>query len=494
MLIFYIILSIILLPIIAIPIRTEKETTKLPYLTMGLILINLILWFFTNKIVVQERMALNEINTRMLVIEQDYIQDLRKQEPDFFTSNSSLHLHDRFYKEVVLKSINGRYNEWTALYSELKTGIQNTFFHKFGFVPIHFSLIKMLTYMFLHANFLHVFFNMLFLWIVGCNLEDDWGWWGFLIVYVFSGITACGLHMLKFSQSSVPLVGASGAIAGIMGIFAVRYYKTKIKVLYIWLARLRRPLGTVMLYAGFILPFWFLQQVVGAKWAAESGTAYWAHIGGFIFGAMIAGSLKLIGLEEFQSPVSQAVRPLFQIDPKIPLVRQVKTALQTDPMNVQRQLFYARIFASRGQEKNAAVLYNLATDLILKSGDSNMLFSAYQDISGKGLLDRLSEKNLFYLAVGLEKNGRYQEAVDMYFLYSNRFPTGKAREKSLYRSYVLLRDRIQNEVHAEKALVYLKGEYPNSRFLSLQSKIPSASPGTETPSQGEPFGGLFVPA
>jgi membrane associated rhomboid family serine protease len=477
------------------PIRTEKETVKLPYLTMGLIVLNMVIWLFTNRIVMQERNELNAIQSRMYAIEESHVNQIVDGDPKYFYKHTPAEFHEQFYKKIVRNSRYGQFDEWAALYDAYKSRIGNTFFHRWGFIPDRFSFIKLLCSIFIHASFFHVFGNMLFLWCVGCNLEDDWGWLGFLVCYVLSGVTACGLHALKAPDGSVPCVGASGAIAGIMGIFLVKYYKVKIKFFYLWLLRFWRPWGYFTTYAGIVIPIWFAQQMIGANSGAGDGVGYWAHIGGFLFGAIAAGTIRLIGLDD--GPILTGVHQKtkvqqLRINPKIPLVRQAKQALQADPFNAQKFLFYARAFAARGNEKNAAALYNMGLDLILKSHESGSLNAAFREISTNGYLDRLSEKNCFRLACGLEKAGLFQEAASQFFFYATRFPEGKAREKSLYRAYVILRDSIGNSIQAHKALAYLMREYPETLLAQLQISQAQKKAELHSSVQPQPTSDLFI--
>jgi membrane associated rhomboid family serine protease len=454
------------------PIRTEKETVKLPYLTMGLILVNLAVWVITDKIVRSEYREIAELNGRMTAIMMPYLQELRERDPEYLQTTAPDELRRRYYDEVAKNSWRSEHEEWRALYEDFQTRLDNRFFMRWGFIPARFSFWKLFLSLFLHVGFMHLFGNMLFLWAVGCNLEDDWGWRGFLICYLLSGVTAWGLHMLRAPDSMVPGVGASGAIAGIMGVFLVKYYSVKIKFLYIFLLRFWRPIGFFTSRAYIVFPFWFLLQLIGARSAGETGTAYWAHIGGFLFGAVVAGSFKLLGMGEglFDAPASvAAVSALPRIDPGVPLVKQAKAALEEDPRNVRKYFFYGRAFASRGMEKNAAALYNMGLDVLFRtpeSGSAESLTAAFRELSTVGFLDRLTEKNLYRLAAGMHGSGIGQEAVGLYMMYARHYPSGRAREKSLVQSYVLLRDRIGDREKAEKMLEYVRREYPDSVIIS----------------------------
>jgi membrane associated rhomboid family serine protease len=467
------------------PIRTEKETVKLPYLTMGLILVNLVVWVITDKIVGREFQDLSELNARMFTIEQPYLQRLNQENPEAVRSLTYDDLHKRYGDEVARKSFASQDEEWRALYAEYQSMLDNRFFMRWGLVPSRFSFLKLLFSLFLHANFMHLFGNMLFLWAVGCNLEDDWGWWGFLVCYLLSGVAAWGLHALRFPDSNVPGIGASGAIAGIMGVFLVKYYSVKIKFFYIWLLRFWRPFGFFSTYAYTVIPIWFILQLIGARGGAASGVGYYAHIGGFLFGAAVAGSFKALGLGEglFDAPASSAVAlstaaAMPRIVAGVPLARQAKAALQADPRNVRKYFYYGRAFARRGNGKNAAILCNMGMNVLFQSpqgGSPESLASAFSELSASGCLDGLSEKNLYRLAAGLQKAGAGQDAVALYMMYANHYPSGKARERSLFQSYVTLRDQVGDTERAGKALDFFRREYPDSGMLGAPGRLAPAS-------------------
>ncbi|NJP10673.1 MAG: rhomboid family intramembrane serine protease [Leptolyngbyaceae cyanobacterium RU_5_1] len=158
--------------------------------------------------------------------------------------------------------------------------------------------LTLFTSQFLHGGFLHIAGNMLFLWIFGNNIEDRLGHLKYLIFYLSCGALA-GLTQWFFSAySSVPSLGASGAIAGIMGAYILKFPDIKVLTLV--------PLGffffTVRIPALFFLGFWFLQQALYGLVSLEAetnigmkggGIAYWAHAGGFVFGAILGPLLGL---------------------------------------------------------------------------------------------------------------------------------------------------------------------------------------------------------
>jgi membrane associated rhomboid family serine protease len=187
------------------------------------------------------------------------------------------------------------------------------FFQLFAVVPKQLSLSfsgyplaqpvpefwTLFTSQFLHAGFLHVGGNMLFLWIFGNNVEDKLGHVKFLIFYLACGALAALTQWYFSPGSNIPSLGASGAIAGVMGAYILRFPNAEVLTLI--------PLGfffwTFRVPAFFFLGFWFLQQAfygfanlgVAVNVGMESGgIAYWAHAGGFVFGAILGPLLGLL--------------------------------------------------------------------------------------------------------------------------------------------------------------------------------------------------------
>ncbi len=145
--------------------------------------------------------------------------------------------------------------------------------------------------MFLHGGWMHLIGNMLYLWIFGNNIEDAMGHGKFILFYVVCGVLAALSHAAIDPQSEIPMVGASGAISGILGAYLLLYPHARVLVLI--------PLGffSRLMYvpAGLVLGFWFLMQVLsgGMSLGHEGGgVAFFAHIGGFVVGMVLIGFFK----------------------------------------------------------------------------------------------------------------------------------------------------------------------------------------------------------
>ena len=142
----------------------------------------------------------------------------------------------------------------------------------------------LVTHMFLHAGILHLAGNMLFLWVFGDNLEEQMGHVGFLLFYLACGLAAAFAQILPEPHSTIPMVGASGAIAGVMGGYLLLFPKARVDVLAIIVIIVR--IFTVP--AWIVLAVWFALQLAGG-WSMQGGggVAYWAHAGGFVAGALL---------------------------------------------------------------------------------------------------------------------------------------------------------------------------------------------------------------
>ena len=145
--------------------------------------------------------------------------------------------------------------------------------------------------MFLHGGFMHLAGNMLFLWIFGDNLEDEMGHLKFLAFYLVCGIGAGLIHVLSAPWSTIPTVGASGAIAGVMGGYLLLFPKARVDILLILIVYIR----VFPIPAWIMLAIWFGMQFVGGLGSnpEAGGVAYWAHAGGFVIGLALTMPLWL---------------------------------------------------------------------------------------------------------------------------------------------------------------------------------------------------------
>jgi membrane associated rhomboid family serine protease len=179
---------------------------------------------------------------------------------------------------------------------ELSLGYaMRSFVARWGIVPdlINRNLWALLTSMFLHGGWLHLLGNMAFLWVFGRNIEDRLGSRNFAILYVACGLAAAVIHVIVNPYSRVPTIGASGAIAGVMGAYLIKFWKSDIDTLFWMIFVWRMPVP-----APYFLIYWFVVQFfsglgsIGETDYTGGGVAWFAHIGGFLAGMGLVKAFK----------------------------------------------------------------------------------------------------------------------------------------------------------------------------------------------------------
>lgn len=166
---------------------------------------------------------------------------------------------------------------------------RRAFIYAFGLVPAYFALVNVFTAMFVHGGFMHLAGNMLFLWIFGDNVEDRVGHGRFVAFYLACGFAAAVAQAIMNPNSLVPMVGASGAIAGVMGAYLVLYPHSRVLMLFPF------PVFVFELPAVGFLGVWFLVQFLNGinqlpvfeRNAISGGVAFWAHVVGFVAGVLL---------------------------------------------------------------------------------------------------------------------------------------------------------------------------------------------------------------
>ncbi len=294
--------------------------------------------------------------------------------------------------------------------------------YTFGYVPARNNWLGLFTHMFLHGGWLHLIGNLWFLWLAGITLEDRWGRRVFLPFFIGSGIVAAFAHKLLVggAASNAPLVGASGAIAGAMGAFLVCFATTRIKLFYVYFRW-----GTFQAPAYVMLPLWFLEQLVWAT-IGIGNTAYWAHVGGFLFGVGVALALRFSGwdkklddavedstteLVSEQDPrLSQAGQLIDSRDPRRALaVLDGLAAEQPAAIDVQLEILRAaKLAMDRRREGDA---YSRLIALYLRAGLVDAARSLYAEVEQGGLVDAIARDVRYEIASQLARMAERERAA-----------------------------------------------------------------------------------
>ena len=266
----------------------EQQVARLPWVTIVLVMANVAIFLLTLSTVERQ-----DAETRQRVEE---ILRFAIQHPYLRMPEELSHLVPARQPPPNLSAevIEEEQARLDRLWRDFQAGASMSVYRTYGYTPAEPSALALFSSMFMHGGWLHLLGNVLFLWLSGGSLEDRWGRIFFPILYGVSGVVATLTHAAMHPDSSVPLVGASGAIAGLMGAFLIRLATTQIRFFY-WFFVLR---GTFHAPAYVMVPLWLLQQFFMARGDIAGGVAVWAHIGGFIFGVVVAITVRLSHLEE----------------------------------------------------------------------------------------------------------------------------------------------------------------------------------------------------
>lgn len=341
------------------------------------------------------------------------------------------------------------FREWQRLYDKEDDVLSSNVIHSLGLVPSKMSRAHtFFTYLFLHGGIWHLLGNMLFLWVVGRLLEDSWGRGPFIIFYIIGGAIAGLAHCLQDTTSSMPLIGASGAIAALMGAFTIRHFFTKIKFFYFFILFFRPFWGYFHLPAFVFLPFWFAQQLVlksMTDFVGGSDVAYLAHIAGYLVGICTALAVRATGLED------KIMAPRVQR-------KQVDEGVLKDPRfdeacdmlergNIERaKMLFSQLVRSRPNDLNLmqdiAIMYRekglmqeywtvsgmSLKNLLLKSRFEEAAVIALETINEAEEL-QINPQALMRIGKWLTEQDRYGDAHDVYraLLKEQGPPQGKAK-------------------------------------------------------------------
>ncbi len=404
------------------PIKSESRVRRFPVVTVSLIAINILVFLVSypamNRqvdIIIEKEAKLREIEYRTFSAEDptaiiEYASEYAKD---------PMGLRERIDKREIGMP-DELWEEWKKTYDDFQEAWNQSIYMKYGFVPKNFDFSTLITSIFLHANFMHLFFNLWFLWLVGLNVEDDWGRPFFLGFYLVSGIFA-SLLFAAITRSEGPLIGASGAIAGVMGVFAVQYYKSKIHFLFFWyIPRI------FSLYAWFCLPLWFLIQLFFAIYLTDySNTAFWAHVGGFGFGIFVVAILRYSGLErKYLTPLVNDTLNLMDLDFSKAVEarstgdtgeaeKRLQEILHREPSNLDASRELIDLYIKEGKKKEASSVAKETFRLLrMEKREPEVILNFYEGILEENkLVSALSPYDFYFISQMYTKQEQHGEAA-----------------------------------------------------------------------------------
>ena len=346
----------------------------------------------------------------------------------------------------------------------------------FGYVPASPNPITAVTYMFLHGGIFHLVVNMIFLWSFGPDLEDVLGTRRFAALYLTCGLAALAIHHVTSvvfipAMANVPVVGASGAVAGVMGLHVVRFwrYRVRIIVVFFFYPMFFRVPVILMIGAWFFLQLLWGVSVLSAPGIAKHvPVAFWAHIGGFGAGLGLAFLLKLHRQATMEYRWADASSSIAKGRwwHAIEAYQDIAKRFPDDPIPL---LQAARCWEATGNKRRMAEAYGKAFALAMQGGYWDAALDAYADLrqaAPQTEIPQFAPWQWLTLASLYHQNNRYGPALEVYRRIVGSFPESEQAPLALLRSAEIFVERERNAT-AVRILIELLRHYPNSQWTHL---------------------------
>jgi membrane associated rhomboid family serine protease len=368
-----------------IPIQHENMSARRwPIVTLALILMNLAIFVATHRSVDQQDSQLWKLREHILILAATHPSlVLTPQAKEFVTrfqnefsddwvgmQNPTSDAVDEWDARTrLIKDSTELQEEMDSLGDQYSQLTASSITERYAFEPANSKPITYLTSTFLHADWWHVLGNMWFLWLAGFVLEDAWGRPLYLLVYLAAGAMACQFDAWASPGSIVHSVGASGAVAGLMGAFLAGFPKMRIRMMWLFDLGLF-PFLRFWMRAYWLLPLWVFMEI-NSGMGPRDGIGHWAHVGGFLFGALAAVGLCYSGLGQ---KMDLAIEQKVSWTPDAEIVR-ANHLMESDKMDDAAEIL--KQYLATNPESFAA--WNLLRAVYWRASN----IPAYRDATGK---------------------------------------------------------------------------------------------------------------
>ena len=481
-----------------IPLTEKISWRNPPIITLGIILLNCLVFFLFQSEDTERHIKASEFYFTSDLAQIEVPRYIAYREGRLYETDDSFNAGSldedtliQYYLEMqrdtsflkklgndeIITPANLVYEDWKGLRSEYETRLSQIVSYSYGFRPAHKSVLTGFTYMFLHGSFGHLLGNMVFLWIVGCMLEMGLGRLKYVGLYIIGGLLAVWGYWLVYMDSTMPLVGASGSIAGLMGAYAVLFNTKKVKIFYslgFYFNYLRIP-------AIILLPIWIGKEFYQLFLGGDSHVAYVAHIGGLVGGAVFGficmklalgfddDVIKEAPVDEIAPLIEKALKHIAELDLQTGrLVLQEALAKDSENIDALTHLFHVDKLDPESDK-----FHETAKKLIFQLSRSYHTYEKahhiYQEYIRHTRNPRLTPQLYVQLSAMFATTGHVENAVKILTLLLKKVPESPGIPGALLK---LARAYRQNGMAAkgQKCLEVICQKYPNSTEAEVAAR------------------------
>ncbi len=451
-----------------------------PWITIAIIVVNFLVFGLTYGNLEGQSLEANRIKDKTLMIaayhqqaklsenQQKFVEGFKKSRPKVWESITDperrpypgMERWDLEMREWDTRQANEELVSLDEQLSEIQT---SSVIEKYAFYPTQKSFITYITSSFLHGGWFHIIFNMWFLWLAGSVIEDAWGRLIYSVFYTLACFASLIAHSMAHPDSVVGVIGASGAVAALMGAFLVRHFKTQINFLLIFFWGFIPRFYRFKSPAWAMLPLWlFIQLFWGMMVGEDAGVAYWSHVGGFLFGCAVALGLRYSGLEKKMDSAIDAqvgwssdariveAGEILTRDPN-GAVERLQAALAEQPENADALALLSKaLWQLNRLEENRDALSRLVK-LHIKKREMEHAVEVLDDFRSSGG-EAFPATEWLAICRHLENVPNYERAAAEYEAYAKAYP---AERMSVYALVAAARIQLRNlQNRTEAARLY----------------------------------------
>jgi membrane associated rhomboid family serine protease len=340
---------------------------------------------------------------------------------------------------------------------------------RWGFTPAHASVTTIFTAAFMHAGLFHLLGNMLFLWVFGSVVEDALGPLVYGLFYLGGAVAASLMHWMYTltmapREAFVPCLGASGAVAAVLAIFAVRFYRNKVRIFWMLGLWLRGTFEASSLWA---VGVWFGLELVSGflSIGGAGGVAHWAHIGGFIFGIGMGFAMRSPQDAIQEYTLEDARVSLVSMAPRL-AVEQLLPIVRAHPENEEAREQLARAYEGVGQEAAADEEWRCLLRKRLQRRQRAEAVALSRQVPRGSFLAGLDPRTLYDVACCFEESFQFAEAVRLLQQVWQRDPMAPEAELAMLRQATVLKEKLHDR-SADALFDQFLQTYPHSQYRAF---------------------------